>query len=405
MALYFYQAFSRDGKKTSGYIDASSTAAVKEQLTKQGLFPASITTATKEGSQPWWKKLFEAPITVKDKILFTRQLAVLLKAGIPLVQALELLTEQFKGRFHSILITIKDDIKGGESFATALKKYPKIFSNIYIQLVRAGESAGNLEVILDRLVNYMERREELKKRVKSALMMPAIQLSVAFAVVVFLMVKVVPSMTESFVKKGVELPGTTQTLLSISNFVQAYYLPLIIVIILLVLGFLYWKRTEAGARIIDQIKLKIPVIKYFTQMNAITQFSQTLGMLLKSGVNLSEALDIVVSIVDNRILADTLKKARDKIIKQGKIAQYLKQTKLFPPIAIYMIKTGEESGQLDNMLLHVANNYETDLREYADSLTKKLAPAILIIMAILVGFIVLSIVQPMMLMMEQAGTL
>jgi len=405
VALYFYQAFSRDGKKTSGYIDASSTAAVKEQLTKQGLFPASITSATKEGSQPWWKKLFEAPITVKDKILFTRQLAVLLKAGIPLVQALELLTEQFKGRFHSILITIKDDIKGGESFATALKKYPKIFSNIYIQLVRAGESAGNLEVILDRLVNYMERREELKKRVKSALMMPAIQLSVAFAVVVFLMVKVVPSMTESFVKKGVELPGTTQTLLSISNFVQAYYLPLIIVIILLVLGFLYWKRTEAGARIIDQIKLKIPVIKYFTQMNAITQFSQTLGMLLKSGVNLSEALDIVVSIVDNRILADTLKKARDKIIKQGKIAQYLKQTKLFPPIAIYMIKTGEESGQLDNMLLHVANNYETDLREYADQLTKKLAPAILIIMAILVGFIVLSIVQPMMLMMEQAGTL
>jgi len=400
MALYFYHAFSREGKKVSGYIDASSTVAVKEQLTRQGFFPVSITPAKEEAKKRWWQRLFERGITTKDRILFTRQLAVLLKAGVPLVQSLELLTEQFTGRLHSILVTVKDDIKGGKSFADSLKKYPKVFPSIYVQLVRAGEAAGNLEIILERLTSYMERQEELKKRVRSAMTTPIIQLTVAVAVVGFLMIKVVPGMTETFVKQKIELPGTTRFLLNLSYVFQHYYLLVTVILILLILGFVYWKRTATGARIIDQIKLKIPIVNYFSRMNTIVQFSQTLGMLLESGVNLSESLDIVVKIIDNRILAETLEKARDKIIKQGKIAQYLKQTKIFPPIAIYMISTGEESGQLDTMLLTVAKNYEEDLREYADKLTAQLGPIMLIIMALIVGFIVLSIAQPMIKMLE-----
>ncbi len=403
MALYFYRAFSREGKKVSGYIDASSIASVKEQLTKQGIFPVSITPAAEEVRGRWWQRLFERGVSVKEKILFTQQLAVLLKAGIPLMQSLELLSEQFTGRLRSILVTVKDDIKGGKSFADSLKKYPRVFSSIYVQLVRAGEAAGNLEVILERLTTYMERQEELRKRVRSALMMPIIQLTVAAFVVGFLMIKVVPQMTETFVKRKMELPWTTGMLLSISQFLQNYYFPVVVIFILIILGFAYWRTTTAGARIIDQLKLKIPIIKYFAQMNAITQFCQTLGMLLESGVHLSESLDIVVKVINNRVLADTLEKARDKIIKQGKIAQYLKQTGIFPPIATYMISTGEESGQLDLMLLTVAKNYEEDLREYADRLTAQLGPILLIVMALVVGFIVLSIAQPMVLMLEQAG--
>lgn len=403
MALYFYRAFSREGKKVSGYIDASSTVAVKEQLTRQGFFPISITAAKEEVKRRWWQRFFARGITTKDKILFTRQLAVLLKAGVPLVQALELLTEQFTGQLRSILVTVKDDIKGGKSFADSLKKYPKVFPSIYVQLVRAGEAAGNLEIILERLTDYMERQEELKKRVRSALMMPIIQLTVAMLVVGFLMIKVVPQMTETFVKRKMELPATTKLLLQISYFIRYYYLPLIIVFIIIILGFAYWRTTVAGAHIMDQLKLKIPIVSYFSRMNAIVQFSQTLGMLLESGVNLSESLDIVVKIIDNRILADALKKARDKIIKQGKIAQYLKQTGIFPPIATYMISTGEETGQLDLMLLTVAKNYEEDLREYADRLTAQLGPILLITMALVVGFIVLSVAQPMVLMLEQTG--
>ncbi len=400
MALYFYRAFSREGKKVTGYLDASSTAAVKEQLTRQGFFPVAITPATEETKGKWWQKLFERPVSTKDKILFTRQLATLLEAGIPLVQALELLSDQFTGKMRSILITVKDDIKGGKSFADSIKKYPKVFSTIYVQLVRAGEAAGNLEVILNRLVSLMERQLELKKRVRSAMTMPIIQLVAAVVVVAFLIIKVVPGITEAFIKPGQELPFTTGLLLSISEFLAAYYLPFLIIVAAIIAGIMYWRTTNTGARVIDKIKLKLPIIGHFTQMNAIVQFCQTLGMLLESGVNLSESLDIVVKVIDNRILADALKTAKDKIVKQGKIAQYLKQTKIFPPIAIYMISTGEESGQLDKMLLNVAQTYEEDLKEYADRLTELIGPVMLIFMAVIVGFIVLSVVQPMMQMFE-----
>jgi len=400
MALYFYRAFSREGKKVTGYLDASSTAAIKEQLTRQGFFPVSIIPASEEKKGKWWQKLFEKPIRPKDKILFTQQLATLLEAGIPLVQALELLSDQFTGKLRSIIITIKDNIKGGKSFADSLKKYPKAFSNIYVQLVRAGEAAGNLEVILNRLVSLMERQEELKKRIRSAMTMPIIQLVAAIVVIGFLIIKVVPGITEAFIKPGEELPFTTQVLTSMSKFLGTYYLPFIIVVIAIVAGILYWKRTASGARTVDKIKLKLPIIGHFTQMSAIVQFCQTLGMLLESGVNLSESLDIVVKVIDNKILADELRTAKDKIVKQGKIAQYLKKTKIFPPIAIYMISTGEESGQLDKMLLNVASMYEEDLKEYADKLTELIGPAMLIFMAVIVGFIVLSVVQPMMQMFE-----
>ena len=169
-----------------------------------------------------------------------------------------------------------------------------------------------------------------------------------------------------------------------------------------IIGYRYWKSTAAGARMIDQIKLKLPVIGYFTRTNAIVQFSYTLGMLLEGGVNLAEALDIVVNIIDNRVLAGELSEARDKIIKQGKIAQYLKQTGIFPPIATYLISTGEQTGQLDKMLLTVAENYEDELGEYADSLSAKIGPVLLILMALIVGFIVIALMLPMIQMGESA---
>lgn len=395
MALFFYQAFSKDGKKITGTIDASSMQAAKEQLSKQGIYPIVVTPSSQEELVPWYKRLFQKNATVKDKILFTKQLAVLLKSGVPLLQALELLIEQFEGPARQMLVNIKDEVKEGSSFADALKKYPKTFDNIYVQLVRAGEASGKLEVILDRLTAYLERRAAIRKRVRAALTGPIIQMVVAVLVVSVLLIKVVPSMAEAFTSQGKALPIPTQILLSISQIFTRYYLVVIILIILLVVGLRWWKSTAAGARIIDQIKLKLPIVRYFTKTNAVIQFSYTLGMLLEGGVNLAESLDIVVNIIDNRILADALREARDKIIKQGKITQYLKQTGLFPPIATYLISTGEQTGQLDAMLLTVAKNYEEDLGEYADSLSAKLGPILLIVMALIVGFIIVSLMLPM----------
>jgi len=395
MALYLYQAFSKDGKKVTGTIDASTLQSAKEQLSKQGIYPISVTLSSQAEALPWWKRLFAKGVSPKEKILFTKQLAVLLKSGVPLLQALELLIEQFDGSVRQMLINIKDEVKEGISFADALKKYPKVFDNIYVQLVRAGEASGKLEIILDRLTSYLERRAAIRKRVRSALTGPIIQLIVAVIVITVLLVFVVPSMAENFAESGKELPTSTKILLGISSIFTKYLWIMAILLILAVVGYRWWRSTPNGARTIDQIKLRLPIIGYFTRTNAIVQFCYTLGMLLEGGVNLAESLDIVVNIIDNRVLADTLREARDKIIKQGKIAQYLKQTNLFPPIAIYLISTGEQSGQLDSMLLTVAKNYEEDLGEYADSLSAKIGPILLSVMAVVVGFIIISLMLPM----------
>lgn len=404
MALYYYQALSKDGKKVSGYVDASSVANARDSIVKKGLYIAKIELSNESGvAQPWYKKLFERKVTAKDKILFTKQLAVLLKSGVPLLQALELLIEQFEGKMRSILVSLKDGIKEGQSLADGLKKYPKEFDTIFVQLVRAGEATGKLEIILERLTTFLERREEIQKKIKSAMSYPLIQLGIVTLVVVFLLTFVVPQMAQIFKQRGGKLPGTTQFLLSLSNFVKSHYILLPTLLISAFLLFRYWKSTVSGARTFDKIKLRLPLIRYFAKMSTVVQFSRTLGMLLESGVNLSEALDIVVNIINNRILADTLMEARDKIIKQGKIAQYLKQTDIFPPIAIYLINTGEQTGELGPMLLTVAQNYEVELSDLTDSLTKKLEPIMMIVMAFVVGFIVLSIATPLMKMNQLVG--
>ena len=395
MALYFYQGFSRDGKRVSGYLDASSLQSVKEQLLKQQIYPTSIAPAHQEARIPWWKRLLAGKVPEKDKILFTKQLAILLKAGVPLLQALELLIDYFEGQFQAILTIIKDDVKEGRSLNEALSKYPKTFDSIYVQLVRAGEASGKLETILERLTAYLERQAEIKARISGALREPIIQMVFAVVVVTVMMTAVVPNMAETFVGSGKELPASTELVMAISDIFVNYYLFLIVGIIMLVSGFLYWRSTKKGKLYIDQLMLRLPFIKYFSKTRAIVQFTQTLGILTESGVNLAESLDIVCKIVDNQVLANALNEARDKIIKQGKIAQYLKQTGIFPPIAIYLINTGEESGKLDVMLLTVAKNYEDELAERIDGLTAAVGPAMLIVMGLLVGFIVLSIAEPM----------
>jgi type II secretory pathway component PulF len=395
MALYFYQGFSKEGKRVKGQIDASSISQIKEQLSKRGIFISSIDLVSDiTATMPWYKRLFQKKVTLKDKILFTKQLAVLLKSGIPLMQSLELLMDQFEGQMRSIIISLKDGIKEGQSLADGLKQYPKIFDNIYVQLVRAGEATGKLEVILVRLTTYMERRAEIQKKVRGALSYPMIQLGIVTLVVIFLLNFVVPRLVGIFKKQGSALPGPTQFMLSISDFLQNHYILLGIFFVLIISGFIYIRSQEWGKFYIDKIKLKLPLIKYFTRMSAVVQFSRTLGMLLESGVNLSEALDIVCKIINNRVLAATLIQAKDKIIKEGKITQYLKDTNIFPSIAIYLLRTGEQSGELAQMLLVVAENYEEELSELTDSLAAKIEPIMMIVMAVVVGFIVISIALP-----------
>ncbi|MFT6765459.1 MAG: type II secretory pathway component PulF [Alteromonas naphthalenivorans] len=397
MALYMYQAFSRDGKKIKGQLDAPSPGGARELLQRKGLLPISILPAAQAAKkESFFQRIFSRSVPLKEKILFTKQLAVLLKAGIPLLAAVELLQDQFEGKLHRVLVTLKDGLKEGQSLADGMQQYPHIFENIYVQLVRAGEASGRLEVILERLTQFLERRDEIQKKVGSALRGPIIQLAMIGVVVVGLMVSVVPQLAGTFTSQGAALPLPTQILMAASDFLVYHYVLLLILSIGFWLSFSYWSSTPSGALLIDRIKLRLPIVSLFTRIGAVVQFSKTLGMLLEGGVNLSQALTIVCSIVDNRVLKKALEEAREKIVKEGKIAEYLKQTGMFPPMATYLIRTGEESGALDTMLLNVGRTSEEELSELADTLTTLLNPIITVLMAVVVGFIVVAIASPIM---------
>lgn len=400
MPLYQYESFNKRGTRVKGTIDAATVHVAKEMLQGQGLMPTKIVEISGELSTSWFTGMFEKKVDQKTVILFTKQLAVLLKSAVPLLHAIELLLEQFDGKFKRVLSSIKDGLKGGEPLAKELARYPSIFSNVYVQLVRAGEATGKLDIILFRLTTYLERSEETRKTIRKAMAYPIGMLSFSLLVVVGLLTGLVPRLRGMFEQMGGELPGPTKFLVAVSDFVQNYFFTIMIGLIIFAIFFGYWRSTTRGKQRIDELLLKLPVTSYFSRTKAIVQFSKTLGMLLESGVNLSEALDIVCSIVENTALTQKLKAARDKIIKEGKIAKYLKETEIFPSIASYMISTGEQSGKLAEMLLTVGDDYDTELKEITEGLTSKITPIMTIVMGIIVGFIVISIFLPILSMGE-----
>lgn len=398
MPLYQYESYSRRGNKVTGTVDAASLQMAKEILQGQDLLPISIKEVQAiEGQTGFsFKSLFEKKIDSRSTILFTKQLAVLLKSSVPLLQAIELLTEQFEGGFRRILIRVKDGLKSGQSLAKELARYPKIFTNVYVQLVRAGEASGKLDFILLRLTEYLEKSEETKKNVKKAMSYPIIIMSFAVLVVVGLLVGLVPKLKDMFVQMGKELPLPTRILIAASDFFVNNFILLGAGLIVAIIFFMYWKSTPSGKYKFDSILLRFPLTAYFSKTRAVVQFCKTLGMLLESGVNLSEALDIVCNIVDNSVLVKELSQARDKIIKEGKISKYLRETGIFPNIAIYMISTGEQSGKLGEMLSTVGNDYDKELTELTEGLTAKINPVMTVVMGVIIVFIMASIFLPIM---------
>lgn len=396
MALYVYKGLSLSGKQVDGSLDAPSEAAVKEMLQKKNIYPTFLMLAHKAEKKEFFLwRLFKPTVPFKDLLLFTKQLNVLLKSSVPLLQAIDLLDDQFTGTMHTILISIKDILKEGGSFADGLKRYPHVFENIYIQLVRAGEASGKLETILDRLIEYLESKELMRSKISAALRGPLINLALIGLVTIFLVTQIIPQLAGTFSKGGAELPWPTAVVIALSDLILNHYILLGAGSLLFVFSLVYIKATEWGAYKWDALLLRLPITSFFSRMNAVVQFCSTLGMLLEAGVILSESLDIVCNIIDNQVLKDALREARDKIIKQGKIAQYLKQSGVFPPIATYLIATGEESGKLDTMLLEISKNYEKDLLERADTLSSLIDPLMMVLTGLVVGFIVIAVALPM----------
>jgi type II secretory pathway component PulF len=403
MPLYKYDSFNRRGGRILGTIDAGSLQAAKELLRGQGLMPVALSEVSSERAGFSLAKFFEAGVDVKSKINFTKQLGVLLRSGVPLLQAIELLSEQFEGQLHRILLDVKDNIKAGEPFASSLAKYPRVFSHVYVQLVKAGEASGKLESILERLTTYLERADEMSKKISKAMSGPLMQLGMVGLVVVGVLTFLIPRFKEMFAESNSDLPLPTAILIFLSDALVNYWVFVLVGVIVIGIGFSYWKSTPQGKYAIDSLMLKLPIISYFSKIKAVVQCSKTLGMLLESGVNLSEALDIVCNIVDNGVLTTKLKEARDKIIKEGRIAKYLKETGIFPNIASYMISTGENSGKLAQMLLTVGDDYDAELSERSEGLSDMVSPIMQIVLMVIVAFIIAAIFLPMMKMGQIAG--
>ncbi len=402
--MYVYKALTKAGKLVSGKLDASSAIAVRTELAAKSLYPVAID-LFKESSN--FKislgELFAPKVSFKDLVFFTKQLSVMLRSGVPLLQALEILTDQFSGKLHTILVAIKDGIKEGHSFAEGLENYPQAFSTIYVQLVRAGEASGSLEQILDRLIDYLESKEALRKKISGAMFQPMFQISFIVLIVIGLMVSVVPNLVSVIGKMAGDLSWATKLLMIMSDYLIHHYMFLAEVGLGMILTLVYWASTKSGQYYIDYAKLHIPLIGYFSQIGAVVQFSSTLGILLENGVNLAPALDIVCNIIENKILLKSLEGAKEKIIKQGKITPFLQETKIFPPLAIYLINTGEQNGTLDEMLLIVAKNYEDDLSELTIKLTSALGPIMTIVVGLLVGFVMYAIMSPILAMYGSAS--
>jgi type IV pilus assembly protein PilC len=388
--------FKWSGKTTkgtiqSGVISANSREDVISHLRKQNIIPTSI------AKKP--KSLFQLPPgrpSDKDIVIFTRQFATMIDAGLPLVQALEILTQQTENKsFAKIIGVVKDDVEGGSTFADALKKHPRIFNDLYANMVAAGEAGGILDTILNRLAIYIEKAMKLKKKVKGAMIYPSVIVSVAILVIIIIMVFVVPTFSRMFVQLGGILPLPTRIIIVISNFLGGIGgIISLAVIIALSIAFVQFRRTDKGKMITDSIFLKLPIFGILIRKVAIAKFTRTLGTLVGSGVPILDSLDITAKTAGNKVVEKAVYDVR-KAVSEGKtLAEPLNQARVFPPMVTQMISVGESTGAVDNMLNKIADFYDDEVDNAVANLTAMLEPVIMVFLGGTIGFIVVSMYLP-----------
>jgi general secretion pathway protein F len=399
MPIFEYRGLSKKGDNVKGFVDADNARAARIKLKKEGLFVTEIKDKKKAPAQ---KKgaLTNARgnVPVKDLALMTRQLATLVKANIPLVDALNAVAEQTEHPVLSMAIAdCKNQVNEGSPFHKALAKYPHIFSNIYLSMAEAGEASGALDTLLLRLADFLEAAADLKQKISAALTYPAIMLVVVLGVMLGLFTYVIPQIVKIF--EGfpeLTLPWYTQIVIYVSDLFVAYWWMGLGLAAISTFLFLSWKKTPSGSARWDAISLKLPLFGPVVQMIAVARFTRTLATLLTGGVPMLQALDIVKNVVDNQVIARAIEEARSNISEGESIAGPLKKSEQFPPLVIHMVNIGEKTGDLENMLTQVSNAYEFQVSAKITALTSLINPVITIIMGFIIFIVVISVVIPMM---------
>ncbi|MCC6221767.1 MAG: type II secretion system inner membrane protein GspF [Deltaproteobacteria bacterium] len=407
MAVFEYTALSTKGRKLKGLVDADSAKTARLKLKAQGIFPTSLLERQRQPlsvtKQPLaW--LLERKVSTAQLSIATRQLATLVSAGIPLVEAIKALKEQLEQpRLKTVFSEVCDRITEGSSFANALQNYPKVFPPLYANMVKSGEASGTLDLVMERLADLLEAQVQLHRKILSAIAYPVLMLLLCLGVVVLLLTYVVPQLTEIFEDRDAALPLPTQIVVVLSDFVRSYWWAILAMIVFGITAFKKYALTTKGRRQIDNFKLRSRIFGPFTKKIASAQFSRTLGTMLSSGVELITALTIVKNILGNVVIQQTL----DGIIlgvSEGKsLANQLDQTKVFPRLLVHMTAIGEKTGQLENMLIRAAQSYESEMNSIVTSLTAILNPILILFLALLVGFILIAVMLPMLEMTSLAG--
>ncbi len=407
MPVYQYTGMNAKGKRQKGVLDADNPRVLKDQLKKQGIFliehAEGATTAVSSGEglnrEVDLSKFFGQRVPAMEIAMLTRQLATLQKAGVPLLESLSAVVEQVEREsLKRALSDVRQRVNEGSSLANALQEHPKIFSDLYVNMVRAGETSGNLDVVLERLTEFLESSADLRGKVMSALYYPIIMMLVGSAIMGFLFIYVIPKVTQIFEDQGQALPLMTRLLIGFTKFISQ---PLNMFLCFAVLSaafyaFTRWKATEDGRYKWDKTVLKMPVVGKTVRLVAVARFSKTLSTLLAASVPLLNAMNIVKAILGNARLVEVIDDVRANVREGDSIAAPLKRSGEFPPLVTHMIAIGERTGRLEGMLDSVADAYEKQVDNRLRALTSLMEPAMIVVMGVVVGFIVFAILVPIL---------
>jgi len=401
MPKYAYRAINREGKETFGIIQADSVALAINDIRSLGLFPTHVREARRSderrarGEKHGLSELYFGGVKTKQLVVMTRQLATLIDAGLPLLRSLNVLIAQMKPcKLKDILREIATDIQSGSTFSDALAKHPKQFDRLFVNMVKAGEVGGMLEAVLNRAAQFMERREALKRRVKSAMIYPVAVLIIASGIVMFLLIKVVPVFADIFKEFGGELPWPTQFLMNAGDFMIYNWWMVISIVAWTIIFMKILFKFHAVRRFRDRIELKIPLIGDLVTKVAVSRFARTLGTLITSGVPILQALKITKETIGNEIVQDAVDKVHDSVKEGDTIAAPLDQTKVFPAMVVNMIDVGEETGSLDSMLNKVADIYDAEVEAAVEAMLALMEPMIIVVLGGIIGFIVIALYLP-----------
>ena len=422
MANFQYSALDAKGEQTTGVVSANSEPEAIQQLRSKGLYPTqiqeegkakkgkAITPAKGKSKAKAAKGQLGGRVKPKGLMIFTRQLATLIDSGLPLLRSLTVLEKQEPNPvLRATISALAENVQGGSTFSESLAQHPKIFNKLYVNMVKAGELGGVLEIVLNRLAEYQEKAQKLKNKIVSAMVYPVIVMFIAVAILVFLMVFIVPKFKEMFATTDAELPLISQIVFGTSQFFldRPFILPNIVFIFIVfgfgVFFFNIWGRTALGRKAIDNLKLKLPILGDIQRKSAVSRFSRTLGTLVTSGVPILQALNITRDTAGNVVISHAIEKVHEAVKEGETIVTPLQASGVFPNMVISMVDVGEETGQLPEMLLKVADVYDDEVDNSVTALTSILEPIMIVFLALVVGSVVFALFLPLIKMISTMG--